>query len=535
MRLNHRRSKAVHPSDVLERFSILLSELRTTQPPEQMVACAMDLLGYAVPADAVLLLDFTEKPEKASVLHAAGAWSSISSDSIACSRSSGGEEFSVQLHGASLQSALERRAPSMQLWNAPLRSHSRTLGSLWIARTSDTPPTFSPREQQTASMVADIIAGGLLQSGLDNRMGIQQTQILAMRSVERAISSSMDLKVTLNVLLDSVVEQLGADAASILLLDEKHRDLTITAARGFRRSDHPTSRLRAEHSLAIQASLERHTVFLNGSRPGDPALEHQPLMQEEEFSTYFAAPMIAHGNVKGVLEVFRRSPGVPDPEWMDRLEFLSLQGAIAIESTESFLNLQRSHSELSQACDSSIEGWSRAVELRARDAEGHSQRVAELTIRLAERMGFPPNDLPSLRRGALLHDIGKIGIPDRILWKPDPLSEEEWQLMRQHPKMAEQLLSPIGFLRSALDIPKFHHERWDGKGYPYGLSGSEIPLAARVFSVIDVWDSMQAPRPFRDHSFSESESIHYLHQESGRQFDPAAVSSFLQILHEPGT
>jgi HD-GYP domain-containing protein (c-di-GMP phosphodiesterase class II) len=535
MRLNHSRSKAVRPSDVLERLSILLSELRTAQPPEQLVASAMDLLGYAVPADAVLLLDFTAHPEKASVLHASGAWSSISSDSIACSRSPGDEEFSVRLHGTSLQSALERRAQSMELWNAPLRSHSRALGSLWLARASASPPTFSAREQQTASMVADIIAGGLMQSGLDDRTGMQQNQILAMRSVERAISSSMDLKVTLNVLLDSAVEQLGADAASILLLDEKQRDLTIAAVRGFQRINHPASRLRAEHSLATQASLERHTVFLTGSRPGDPALEHQPLMREEGFSTYLASPMIAHGNVKGVLEVFRRSPGVPDPEWMDRLEFLSLQGAIAIESTESFLNLQRTHSELSRACDSTIEGWSRAVDLRARDAEGHSQRVAELTIRLAERMGFPPNDLPSLRRGALLHDIGKIGIPDRILWKPDALSEEEWQLMRQHPKMAEQLLSPIEFLRSALDIPKFHHERWDGKGYPYGLSGSDIPLAARAFAVIDVWDSMQAPRPFRDRPFSESESIQYLHQESGRQFDPAAVSSFLQILHEPGT
>jgi HD-GYP domain-containing protein (c-di-GMP phosphodiesterase class II) len=532
MRLNHRRSKAAHPSDVLERISILLSELRTSRPPEQLIASAMDLLAYAVPADAVLLLCLSTDREKVSILHASGVWESVSSDSVTCSGFPEGEDAVVRLHGAPLQSALERRAPSRKLWNAPLRSHNRVLGSLWLARPSDPSPAFTPRDRRTAAMIADIVGAGLLESGLEDRTALQQTQILAMRSVERAITSSMDLQVTLNVLLDSAVEQLGADAASILLLNEENRGLAIAAARGFRRNDRPASHLWTDHNLAAQASLERHTVFLTGSRPGDPALEHQPLMREEEFSAYFAAPLIAHGNVKGVLEIFRRSPGVPDHEWMDRLEFLSLQGAIAVESTESFLNLQRSHSELARTCDSAIEGWSRAVDLRARGAEGHGRRVTELSIRLAERMGVAADALPSLRRGALLHDIGKIGIPDRILWKPDALTEDEWRLMRQHPKIAEELLSPVAFLRSALDIPKFHHERWDGKGYPYGLSGTDIPLSARVFSVIDVWDSMQAQRPFRN-PCTESESTQYLRQESGRRFDPAVIISFFQILREP--
>jgi HD-GYP domain-containing protein (c-di-GMP phosphodiesterase class II) len=152
-------------------------------------------------------------------------------------------------------------------------------------------------------------------------------------------------------------------------------------------------------------------------------------------------------------------------------------------------------------------------------------------VRTAERMGIAPDQILPLRRGALLHDIGKLGIPEEILSKPDALTESEWQVVRQHPKFAEHLLEPIEFLRPALDIPKFHHERWDGSGYPYGLAGSNIPLAARIFSVVDVWDSMQARRPFRQ-ALSEADTIEHLKQSSGRQFDPEVVRSFLQILQE---
>jgi HD-GYP domain-containing protein (c-di-GMP phosphodiesterase class II) len=400
-----------------------------------------------------------------------------------------------------------------------------------LGRQSSTVLDFSAEDRRIAGLIADIVGCELYQFHLDCRSERLHTQLQTMRSVERAITSSMDLSVTLNLFLDIVVRQVRADAASVLRTDTHGREMTLAAFRGFRNSNRPQSRFRLDHSLASQAGLQRKTVFLEGKNPGDPALENQPLMKEEEFIAYSATPLIAHGRVRGILEVFHRT--APDPALVraDLLESLALQAAIAIECADSFHKLQKTRSDLAMACDSMIEGFSRAVDLHAREAEGHSLRVSELSIRTAEKMGVTPDQMPALRRGALLHDIGKIGIPDRILWKPEALSDEEWQLMRQHPKFAEQVLAPIEFLRSAMDIPKFHHEWWDGGGYPYGLSGDDIPLPARIFSVIDVWDSLQAQRPFRE-PWNAAATADYLRQASGRQFDPEVVRIFMQILRE---
>jgi len=532
MRLIHRRTKSAHPSDVLDRTAILLAEFRTASTQQQIVAHTMDLLLELVPADAALLLGYPAEKKKVEILHAHGIWSSFSGDFIERDGIPEGADPVLRTERTPLRETLERAAgTSMCLWNTPLRSRDRILGSLWLGRTFDKMKDFSVEERRVASLIADIAAGGLLQSGLDDRVEKQQSQILAMRSVDRAITSSLDLNVILNVFLDQVTTQLNADATSVLLMDPQNLDFTMVADRGFHTHNRPQSRLRMDHSLASQASLERKMVSLEGAKPEDLSLGNQPLMREEQFTAYYATPLIAHGQVKGVLEVFLRSAGTPDSDWADLLETLALQGAIAIDNSESFLQLQRTRSELALVCDSTIEGWSRAVDLRAREAEGHSQRVFELSVRTAEKMGILPDQILSVRRGALLHDIGKLGIPDRILWKAGALSDEEWQLMRQHPKLAEQLLAPIEFLRLAMDIPKFHHERWDGGGYPYGLSGKDIPLSARIFSVVDVWDSMQARRPFRE-PWSAPETVDYLIRSSGRQFDPDVVDSFMQILQD---
>ncbi len=532
MRLIRRRTKAAHPSDVLDRISILLAQCRTATTQEQIVSHAIDLLQELVPADSILLLGYPPEKTNVMILHSLGVWSSLRSESIELDRRSEDAGPVCRIHGTLLHEVLRQIGGSAgHFWDTTVRAYDRIVGSLWIGRSLDGLQDFSSEERRIAGMIADIVGCGLLQVGLNDRAERQYSQLLAMRTMERAITSSMDLNVTLNVFLDQVMAQLHADAISILLLDPQNRDFTLAAARGFRKNNRPQSRIRTDHSLASQASLERKMVALEISRPEDPSRVVPPLMREEEFTAYYAAPMIAHGQVRGVLEVFRRSIAEPDPDWPDLMESLALQGAIAIDNTESFQNMQRIHSELAMACDSTIEGWSRAVDLRAQEAEGHGLRVSELSVRTAEKMGIPPDQILSLRRGALLHDIGKLGIPDRILWKPEALTEEEWQVMRQHPKYAEHLLEPIEFLRSALDIPKFHHERWDGGGYPYGLAGSNIPLAARIFSVVDVWDSMQARRPFRE-ARSEPEAVEYLRQSSGQQFDPEVVNSFLQILQE---
>jgi len=190
--------------------------------------------------------------------------------------------------------------------------------------------------------------------------------------------------------------------------------------------------------------------------------------------------------------------------------------------------LKRANAELAQAYDTTLEGWSRALDLRDKETEGHSERVTELTLRLARLVGMSDSDLIHVRRGALLHDIGKMGVPDRILLTPNALTDEEMVVMRRHPVYARDLLDPIDYLRPALDIPYCHHERWDATGYPRGLRGEEIPLAARIFAVADVWDALRSDRPYR-RAWSEERALQYIADQAGRAFDPQVVEAFLRM------
>ena len=201
--------------------------------------------------------------------------------------------------------------------------------------------------------------------------------------------------------------------------------------------------------------------------------------------------------------------------------------------TESFNNMVRSldqsQRELIQAYDSTLEGWAKALELRDNETEGHSERVTHLTVQLAEAMGIHGEALQNLRRGALLHDIGKMGIPDFILYKNGPLDEEEMSLVRKHPGFAYDMLKGIDYLQPALEVPYCHHERWDGTGYPRGLRGDEIPIAARIFAIVDVWDAMSTDRPYRK-AMPPEEVIAYLREQSGLYFDPKVVDAFLRLI-----
>ena len=189
------------------------------------------------------------------------------------------------------------------------------------------------------------------------------------------------------------------------------------------------------------------------------------------------------------------------------------------------------NAELTQAYDATIEGWSRALDLRDKETEGHCRRVTEMTLRLARALELPEEDLVPLRRGALLHDIGKMGVPDAVLLKPGPLDDDEWAVMRRHPTLAHEMLSPIAFLHPALDIPYCHHEKWDGSGYPHGLAGKEIPLAARVFAVVDVWDALCSDRPYRPGWPPEQVRAH-IRAGAGSHFDPQVADAFLALLAE---
>jgi len=191
--------------------------------------------------------------------------------------------------------------------------------------------------------------------------------------------------------------------------------------------------------------------------------------------------------------------------------------------------LQEAHSQLLDAYEATIEGWSRAMDLRDRETEGHSQRVAEFTMRMAIASGMSPEELVHVHRGALLHDMGKLGVPDSILHKPDTFTDEEWAIMRRHPQLAYDMLYPVEYLRPALDIPYCHHEKWNGSGYPRGLKGDEIPLAARLFAVVDVWDALTSDRPYR-RAWANENALAYIKEQSGKHFDPEIVNLFFRVI-----
>ncbi len=198
---------------------------------------------------------------------------------------------------------------------------------------------------------------------------------------------------------------------------------------------------------------------------------------------------------------------------------------LATSFHEMALNLQRSQVEILEAYDSALNGWTKALELRDKDTEGHTKRVADMTVTLATQAGIAAENIVHIRRGALLHDIGKMAIPDRILHKPGPLDAEEWAIMKRHPLYAYEMIKDINFLEKSSNIPRYHHENWDGSGYPYGLKGKEIPLEARIFAIVDSWDAMLSERPYKK-SFSPQASLRSIREESGRKYDPELVKLF---------
>ncbi|HEX9333330.1 MAG TPA: HD domain-containing phosphohydrolase, partial [Anaerolineales bacterium] len=260
-----------------------------------------------------------------------------------------------------------------------------------------------------------------------------------------------------------------------------------------------------------------------------PEASNELLIRREGFVTYIGIPLIVKGQIKGVFEVFHRAPLSPTADWMEFLHTLAGQAAIAIDSSQLFENLQRSNQELIQAYDTTLEGWARALEIRDRETEGHTRRVTEMTLRLARFMGIHDNELVNIHRGVLLHDIGKMGVPDHILKKTGKLDADEWTQMQQHPVYAYNLLSPISYLRGALDIPYCHHEHWDGSGYPRGLKSEQIPLSARVFSVIDIWDALLSDRPYRK-AWPREKVIDYIHDVAGTILDPSIVEIFFKMM-----
>ncbi|HAE58011.1 MAG TPA: hypothetical protein DCG54_00480, partial [Anaerolineae bacterium] len=351
------------------------------------------------------------------------------------------------------------------------------------------------------------------------------SELEALRTIDRAITSSFDLRITLEILLKQAIHKLSVDAIAILLFDPDLQILKYTASQGFRTADIEAAELRPGQGFAGEIMLERHALHITDAQ----AIERDKMFTKgESFSAYYGIPLIAKGQMKGIMEIFHRAGISDDPDWANFIETLSNQTAIAIDNAQMFDTLQHKNLELALAYDATIEGWSRALELGKEESTGHAERIIELTIELAQALGLGKNELISIRQGVLLHDIGKMGVPDEILLKKGPLTKAERKIMQEHPQIAYDLLSKISYLKQALAIPHYHHEKWDGTGYPDGLRGQQIPLAARIFAIVDVWDALTNDRPYRQ-AWSQKKVIRYIREQRGKHFDPEITDSFLKL------
>jgi len=413
----------------------------------------------------------------------------------------------------------------------PIRSRDSVIGTFNV--NVALPREITPREVSLLTTLSEIAGNAIQRSRLHERTQRDAQHFAALHAIDVSINTSNDLNSTLNMLLEDVIRLLKVSAADVLLFNSSTLMLEYSAGKGFHSGAIKKSQLRLGEGAAERVALEGRTLIIPDLRTVESEFARNDLLTGEEFVSYYGVPLITKGKIIGLLEIFNRSPLTPDADWLDFMEMLASQAAIAISSATLFQDLQRSNVELLQAYDTTIEGWSRAVDLRDHETEGHSQRVTELTLQLARAQGLSDEEIACVRRGALLHDIGKMGVPDGILLKPGPLTDEEWVIMRRHPLYAFDLLSPVEFLRPALDIPYCHHEKWDGTGYPRGLKGEQIPMAARLFAVVDVWDALRSDRPYRK-AWSEEKALEYIQSLSGTYFDPKATELFLKMMERDG-
>jgi len=407
----------------------------------------------------------------------------------------------------------------------PLLAGKNPVGVLLLAWPGGRLPT--PPELERIQVLAETIGNAVRRAQLREKLAKRVAHLEALRQVDQAILASMDLAPSLEILLDKLF-LLPLDAAAFFLYEPREKALRLAAHRGFRTPVPPQTLFLGQGHVG-RAALTGEKVAVDDLRrePGS----HPEFTREEGLVAERAYPLLARGSLLGVLAVFTRRPWDLLGEDEAFLEALVGQSALALDSLRVLRDLQKSQRELEAAYELTLWGWAKAVELRDQETAGHTERVTALTLRLAEALGVPEEDLDDLRRGAILHDVGKIAIPDRILLKPGPLTEEEWRVMKLHPVYAYEWLSGIPFLKKALEVPYAHHERWDGSGYPRGLKGLEIPLFARIFAVADVYDALTSDRPYRK-AWPKEKALAYIREEAGKQFDPEVVEAFLKLMAE---
>jgi HD-GYP domain-containing protein (c-di-GMP phosphodiesterase class II) len=348
-----------------------------------------------------------------------------------------------------------------------------------------------------------------------------------LRLAATTIASSLNLKEILDILLKAMKDVVPYDSASIFLAEGDH--VRVVAAQGLPNLDNALNELYPANNELLKYLRENNMPLILEDAQMDVRFERWSAA--DFVRGWMGIPLVARGQILGYITLDSFTPAAFNIDMTDLAQSFAHQAATAIENAQLFENLQKSNLELSQAYDTTLEGWGKALELRDKETQGHTMRVTDLTLKLARKIGIQEPQLTHLRRGVLMHDIGKMGVTDRILHKKAPLTKREWSAMREHPQYAYDLLFPITYLRPALDIAYCHHERWDGTGYPRGLKNVEIPLGARIFSVVDVWDALMSDRSYRG-AWPRKKVMSHIRKQSGLHFDPQIVEVFLDMMEQ---
>ena len=409
----------------------------------------------------------------------------------------------------------------------PLRAFSEPVGVLLaFSSTAELVSSWNVRLLET---LAEIISSAVHQLRMQERTERNLGRLAALHEIDSAITANLDLRLTLETLLNHAAAQLGVHAGEVLMFNSLAQRLDGFASHGFRSYRPEHRQVRPGEGPAGRALLERRQVdvqLVSGSGRSNT----DALYQAEGFQSGFAVPLISKGVILGVLAVLHREKLRVDSDWLDFFKTLAGQAALAIEDLNQLQKLRRSSSELGLTLVGALEGWARSVEWHCGQPEGRTQRLVEQTVRMAEQLGIAPAERVHIRSGAYLHDIGLLKIPQAILRQSDGLAPAETALLQSHPQLAYELLAPVAGLQPALDIPYCHHEHWDGSGYPRQLKGEEIPLAARIFAVVEAWDQLQAGlagQPLAE----AGAALHRFNEQAGRALDPQVVKAYIAMMN----
>ena len=367
-----------------------------------------------------------------------------------------------------------------------------------------------------------------LELGVNEHANVRQSQLGALMGIGRVINSSRGLQLVLEEVMDTLIALMRAERGFLMLRDPKDGVLKPEISRGIDHLKLDEEVTKVSQTIVRKVSSTGESVLTTNAQ-ADPRFENQMSVATYQLRSILCAPLKLRNEMIGVIYVDNRAhTGIFRESDLELINAFADQAAVAIDNARLFDDLQASNRELEKAYQATLEGWVRALDMRDKETEGHTQRVTKLTERLARSMGIDGDELLQIRRGALLHDIGKMAIPDGILLKPGKLTDDERLLIQQHPLYAYEMLHPIDFLLPAIDIPYCHHEKWDGSGYPRGLSGEDIPFSARIFPVIDVWDALISDRPYRK-GLPQDEVRHHIQADSGKHFDPRVVNAFFEL------